>query len=259
MSVKSLNAFLAVALSVITFLIGKEYFPRIIDRPVVVEKEVKVPIEVRVEVPVVKEVVKEVIKEVPAQLTPEQSDALLTYRRIKATSASYSGPTDSGILPFTDGKPHPEMSMAPTISLNSDKIRIVINLSGKAEECCDKDEIFAIIRRRLQQAGFECEMASSDFNKAMYQSTNTLMVQVRILETSQYAYCGVVSTSFLQRAIGMNASAQPAVGPWKKFTVTPVNEDILIRAGKTVANSYIRETIDTQLTAVCSAMARELK
>ena len=114
---KALNAFLAVSLSVITFLIGKEYFPRIIDRPVVIEKEVKIPIEVRVEVPVVKEVVKEVIKEVAAKLTPEQSDALLTYRRIKAASGSYSAPTDSSILPFTDGKPHPEMSMSPTFSL----------------------------------------------------------------------------------------------------------------------------------------------
>lgn len=256
---KALNAFLVVALSVVTFLIGKEYFPRTIDRPVIVEKEVKVPVEVRVEVPVVKEVIKEVIKEVPAKLTPEQSDALLTYRRIKDAQGGYSGQTDSSILPFTDGKPHPEMSLSPTISLNSHKIRIVIALTGKAEEACDKDEIFSIIQRRLQQAGFECEMASSDFNKAMYQSTNTLTVRVRLLETSQYAYCGVVSTSLTQLAIGMNASAQPAVGPWKKFTVTPDDEDTLIRAGKTVANSYIKETIDTQLVAVCGAMARELK
>ncbi len=256
---KAINAFLVIALSVVTFLIGREYFPRIIDRPVVVEREVKVPVEVTVEVPVVKEVIKEVIKEVPAKLTPDQADAVLTFALIEAASDRVATPADTKVLRVGDGKFHPEVSKVSKIWAGSDKIRVIIALDGRAVDCCDKDEIFALIRRRLQQVGLDGEMASSDFTKAMFQSSNIIRVQVRLMEATQYSYSGVVSTSFHQTAIGMNRESNPAVGPWKRFLVTPVEEDTLVRAGKTVANSYIKENIDNQLAIVCGEIARGLK
>lgn len=256
---RAINAVLAVALSAVTFFLGKEFFPRTIDRPVIVEKEVKVPVEVKVEVPVIKEVIKEVVKEVPAKLSPEQSDAFLAYKLINAASERVSTQTDSDVLPQGDGKPHPELAKSPLIWLNSDKIRVRIILDGRADEPCNIDSIYSLISRRLQEVGLECELASSDFMKAMYQSPNTISVQVRLMETSQYAYAGTVSTSFHQTAIGMNSHANPAVGPWKKFRITPVEEEILIRAGKTAAPGYIMERIDTQLIKVCAAISRGLK
>jgi hypothetical protein len=257
--VKALNTFLVIALSVVTFLIGKEYFPRTVEKVVVVEKEVKVPVEVKVEVPVVKEIIKEVIKEVPAKLTPDQADAVLTYALIEAASVSVASPSDTKVLPTGDGKLHPELSKIPKIWPGSDKVRVTISLDGRAVDCCDKDEIFLLVRRRLQQVGMDCEMASSDFMKSMFQSSNTIRVQVRLMDATQYSYSGVVSTSFHQVAIGMNREANPAVGPWKRFLVTPVEEDTMIRAGKTVASSYIKENIDSQLAIVCAEVARGLK
>jgi len=252
---KALNAILAVVLSTITFFVGKEYFPRVIDRPVIVEKEVKVPVEVKVEVPVIKEV----IKEVPVKLTPEQSDAILAYNLVNAASKYVPGPSDTNVLPEHDGKQHPELSVTPSIWIGSDKIRVFITLDGRADEPCNVDAIYAMISRRLQEVGLECELGSNDLMKAMFQSPNAISVQVRLMETSQYAYAGTVSTSFHQTAIGMNSHANPAVGPWKKFRITPVEEEILIRAGKTAAPGYIMERIDTQLIKVCASISRGLK
>ena len=248
---------LALILATAAFIAGKELYPRTIDRPVMVEKVVKVPVEVKVEIPVIKEV----IKEVSAKLTPEQSDATLTYQRILAATNEYRGRSDNDVLPKTDGKVHPEVDpyLGLRIPINSSKIRVVISLVGAAKECCDKDEIFAIVRSRMYLVGVGYEMASSDPMVAMFQSTNVLTVEVRLMETSEYAYCGLISTSFTQTAIGMNIHANPAIGPWKRFSVTPLKEDIMIRAGKTVARSYINENVASQLDIVCGVMGKELK
>ena len=261
LGVKAIYTLLVLVSVTAAFFAGKELYPRTIDRPVIVEKVVEVPVEVKVEIPVIKEVIKEVLKEVPAKLTPEQSDAVVAYRRIVAASSEYRGRTDSDILPRTDGKAHPEVDpyFGLRIPVNSSKIRVVISLQGAAQECCDKDEIFAIVDARMKQVGLECEMASSDMMAAMFQSSNVLVVEVRLMEASQYAYCGLVATSFSQTAIGMNHHANPAIGPWKRFSVTPLKEDILIRAGKTVARSYVKENVATQLDALCGVMAKELK
>lgn len=255
LGVKATYAILSLISAIAAFVAGKELYPRTIDRPVIVENVVKVPVEVKVEVPVIKEVV----KEVPVKLTPEQSDAIIAYNLVQAASDRVTISTESDVLPTTDGKAHPEVSPSTKIWLGSSKIRVIISLTGRAPDCCDKDEIFSLIQGRLQQAGFECEMASSDFAAAMFQSSNALKVEVRMMEASQYAYCGVVATSFHQIAIGMNSQANPAIGPWKKLSITPVERDTLIRAGKTIAKGYIKENIDNQLVEVCSILAKELK
>jgi hypothetical protein len=254
--VKTTQAVLLFVSVLTAFIIGKEVYPRIVDRPVIVEKVVKVPVEVKVEIPVLKEV----IKEVPAKLTSQQSDAVLTYKRIEAASLEVRGRSDNDVLPTTDGKAHPEVDpYALKIYATSPKTRVFISISGAAQECCDKDEIFAIVQARMQQVGLECEIASTDVMVAMFQSPNVIIIQVRLMEASQYAYCGLVSTSFKQSAIGMNSQANPAIGPWKQFSVTPLTEDILIRVGKTAARSYVKENINTQLEIVCGVMAKELK
>lgn len=254
--VKSFYIVSAIISATCAFFVGKELFPRIVDRPVIVEKVVKVPVEVKVEIPVIKEV----IKEVPAKLTSQQSDAVLAYQRIEAASSAVRGPSDNDVLPTTDGKVHPEVDpYGVKLYASSRKTRVFISISGAAQECCDKDEIFAIVQARMQLVGLECEMASTDAMVAMFQSPNVIIIQVRLMEASQYAYCGLVSTSFKQSAIGMNSQANPAIGPWKQFSVTPLEEDILIRVGKTAARSYIKENVSTQLETVCGVMAKELK
>ena len=252
--VKTTQAVLLFVSVLTAFIIGKEVYPRIVDRPVLVEKVVKVPVEVKVPV------IKEVIKEVPAKLTPQQSDAILTYQRIEAAFSEVRGLSDNDVLPTTDGKVHPEVDpYGVKIYTSSRKTRVFISISRVAQECCDKDEIFAIVQARMQLVGLECEMASTDAMVAMFQSPNVIIIQVRLMEASQYAYCGLVSTSFKQSAIGMNSQANPAIGPWKQFSVTPLTEDILIRVGKTAARSYVKENINTQLEIVCGVMAKELK
>lgn len=243
--------------AIAAFFAGKELYPRTIDRPVIVEKLVKVPVEVKVEVPVIKEV----LKEVPAKLSDEEFNGAVAHRLINKAREGSSSKSENFIIPSHDGKPHPEVRPSLVLRLNtySKKITYVINLKNDAVTIVDMSAIKSRIEEILRLAGFEPELRETN-GMQLLQATNVVTVEVNVTRIPTSVLCsGLVSVYFSQQVIAMSDDAEPETGPWKHVVLVPTRYDSPFYAGSGVVDRAVDQRVNNGLLYVSTEMSKSLK
>jgi hypothetical protein len=254
---KAIYPLIALFGALAAFFAGKELYPRTIDRPVIVEKVVKVPVEVKVEVPVIKEV----IKEVPAKLSDEEFNGAIAHRLINKARNGSSAKDGNFIIPSHDGKPHPEVRPNYIVRLNaySKKISYVINLKNDAAAIVDRSAVKSRIEEILRLAGFEPELRETN-GMQLLQSTNVVSVEVNITRIPSSFLCsGLVSVIFSQQVVAMSDDAEPEIGPWKHVVFEPARYDSPFCAGSAVVDRAVDQRINNGLLYVSTEMSKSLK
>jgi hypothetical protein len=253
--VKTTQAVLLFVSVLIAFIIGKEVYPRTVDRPVFVEKVVKVPVEVKVPV------IKEVIKEVPAKLSDEEFNGAIAHKLINSARDGNSDKGENSIIPSRDGKRHPEVRPNLVIRLNaySKKIPYVVNLKNDASSVMDRSSIQTRIEEVLRLAGFEPVIRESN-GMQLLQPTNIVTVDVNVRRIpNSVLYSGLVSVHFSQQIVAMSDETEPELGPWKHVVFVPVRYDSPFYAGSSVVGQAIDQRLGDGLISITTEMSKSLK